>query len=85
MKIGDIKKSLIGKRIRFFNGYSGALVGFEIAHVGEVVNAIVLRPSEGTSCVYVSKDHVNELIDKGYYCRTLEVNYGKYKAEWSIE
>ena len=85
MEIWKVKAALTSRKIRYYNSFTGAFVGFKVGEVTEVVNALCCKPIEGTSRVFISKDNVEELLASKYICRKFEVDGAPYKEEWNIE
>lgn len=85
MNIQDIKNSFIGKKIRFYDGHSGALIGFKIGSVVEIIGGdLMFEPCGiGTARIFIRKDRAEELLNAGYTCSVDERR--NYKVEWSIE
>lgn len=85
MKIQDIQEQLIGRKVRYYDSFTGCLVGFEVGKFTEVCNSLCLEPREGTSRIYINKYRVEDLLKSGYIFKEFEVDGCRCKEEWSIE
>lgn len=85
MKIEDIKNSFINKTIRFYDGHSGALIGFKIGRVDEIIGGELMFAPYGISIdrIFLKKDNAEELLNAGYICSVDTKR--NYKVEWKIE
>ena len=85
MNIQDIKNSFVGKKIRFYDGHSGALIGFKIGDVVEIIGGdLMFKPyGMGIDRIFIKKDKAEELLNAGYICSV--DTQRNYKVEWSVE
>lgn len=85
MKIQDIRKSLIGKKISWFDGFSGSSDWFTIGHVENAGGSVRVRAEKGRGWgIFIPKNIVSMLISNGSYVLGGSLEGCSYAVKWEI-
>lgn len=81
----DIKKFLIGKKISWYDGFSGNSDYFTINHVENVGASIRVREEKDKGFgVFIPKSIIDILLSKGNYIEKNSIEGCSFEIRWKI-
>ena len=85
MNIQDIRKSLIGKKISWFDGFSGSSDWFTIGHVKNAGGSVRVRAEKGKGWgIFIPKNIIDTLLSNGNYVQGNSLEGCSYVVKWAI-
>lgn len=86
MKIKELRNTLLGKTISFYDGFSGSHAYFKIGHVENVSNESirVMEIKDKGSGVYVPKIIIGKLLSEGKYIEKNSIERCPFEVRWSL-
>lgn len=85
MKIEEIRKLLVGKHIRYYNGFNGHLDYFTIGYAEKKGDSIKVSPEKGKGIgIYIPNEFLQELVDTGKYKTMGNVEGCRLCEEWEL-
>lgn len=85
MLIKEIKQSLIGKTISYYDGWSGSCDYFKIGYLQKDGPSIRVFPEKGKGWgVFIPHDIIPQLIEAGKAERHNEVERCAYTTTWEL-
>ena len=85
MKIADIRKLLLNKKISHYDGFSGTHNWFTIGHVKKKEGHICAYKEKGARYgIWLTTEQFNQLIEKGEYSERGEIERCPYSHTWKL-
>lgn len=85
MNIKDIRKELIGKHLGNYNSFNGILLSFPVGEVTKSGECYIAKAGNGYCAkIYIPKQYIGELIERGYYCKDEVIDGCRCFEEWKI-
>ncbi len=85
MTIDNIRKELIGKHLGNYNSFNGIMLSFPVHEIIKSGESYIARAGNGYCAkIYIPKQHIDELIKRGYYRKDEVVDGCRCFEEWKI-
>lgn len=85
MKIAEIRNLLTGKKISYYDSFSGSGDYFVIGHIENVGNSVRVREVKDKGWgIFIPKDIITTLIAEGIYMEVGEIERCRVTQTWKI-
>lgn len=86
MKIAEIRTLLVGKRISYYDSFSGSEDYFVIGHIENVGNSVRVREVKDKGWgIFIPKNIITTLIAEGTYMEVGEIERCRVSQTWKIQ
>lgn len=84
-RIDIIRKTLMGRLISHYNGFSGSHIFFTIGYIKSEGKTILVKPDRGSNTkIYIPKEIIKDLINKGLVEIKREIESCPFVDSWKI-
>lgn len=85
MKIDEIRTLLVGKRISYYDSFSGTGDCFIIGHVENLKKSVIAREVKNKGFgIFIPKDIIDPLLAEGMYMNINEIERCRVTKTWKI-
>lgn len=85
MKIAEIRALLTGKKISYYDSFSGTGDCFVVGHIEISGNSIRVRESKNKGWgIFIPKDIIKTLLSEGMYMNINEIERCRVTETWKI-
>lgn len=85
MKIAEIRDLLTGKKISYYDSFSGTGDCFVIGHVENLKKSVIVREVKYKGFgIFIPKDIIKTLLSEGMYMKINEIERCRVTQTWKI-